>query len=77
MNTIKESDYWLLNNNCKLNITIQFIDRNFDKEINKNKNEDLKEEIKNIQNPEHDYLQHIDRPICILIYQILLIKILL
>ena len=58
---ITESNYWSLLANCKYNITINFMNRNFSSEFKNIKDLELKKQIEQITNNDNDYLLHMKR----------------
>lgn len=61
LKSIKESNYWSLLENCKHNITINFMNRNFSNEFKNIKDLELKKQIEQITNNDNDYLLHMKR----------------
>jgi hypothetical protein len=63
INNISEANYWTLNYNCKLNITLQFMARGFNLSLNHRiENKEIKDIINKISNKleeDNDYLSHI------------------
>lgn len=60
--SLKESNYWTIFNNCKKNITLQFLKRNFKTQINYITEDKLKKDLNEIENNDNDYLLFMKRP---------------
>ena len=53
---LDSSNYWVIYNNCKKTITLQFMNRDFKSQIKNIKNKELKDKLLEIENQDDDYL---------------------